>query len=1224
MKEWVSGALHSLREKNEDDVVKAGNSRGEKKMVTCSSQEYLSCALKIAYSVADQLCTIHEQRGYDFEGRRGHDDNKSWSHYIYVHCGLALCSGDYFDSITPCENHSAPDDLQNNTDSRPVEFLNVKGATLMEDAIRSFPVDDGRMVIHKLGASFCELFSGGKIVFETDCTPQQPSNPAGGAGTLQSTQALSIPLLDYDDSDKNELKSAMELIEAIGDDDELFGNPNNVDSNNVDDCLEGISAIGIGTTDSGCDQSTRNRSNSYYKLRKMPRTPFESTSLEPLKSLCLPTTLCDLISSMIESTKNDDALCVNETYNTISEVRDDLKLMMNYPHLYLRDLDIAHATNVGLQFEAVGDRDGRIPLYGREFELEKLKGSYRRSILSGREVAMIIGQSGIGKSKLSEEFTYYLTAISKSRDDKGENILLSGRFHKPQESHPFQTLSSSFDEYCSWLSKGDSLTIEKVASALKEDLGEEVSSLVTVMPNLSRILGSNFGCDKDDENDDGAVDAQKRMRYLFCQFVEIIVRCHEMPLVLFFDDCQWIDSASAALLNEILMISGASIKNHRVFFFGCCRDDEVNETHPLAVMLASLCNFGTKVTRIQLTSMSKAAVNEMVSATLSLLPLLTRPLSDILHHKTKGSPFFVKQLMIELYKQRLLYPSLTRRRWVWEAESIRDMTIPESIAIFIMKSFHRLPSEVLSALRVLSCFGVSADVGLLQRLEDELHLSLIDQLDVAVTMSVIGKRNEEFYFLHDKLQEAAYTSMKSEERCLQHFRCGVALGDFATKEKNDKLLLIAVGQINQGGPQAVIDTEQGVAVARMNLHVGKVAMKMADFFSAYLFFDHGISYLRKGHWNTHYDLSLELYNLAARCAIMNADHVSVKILTDQITRRAKSFEDEYEAISITITLLTWSGKLFEAIKVINVALTSLGEELPATITQSLIEDHLNNTKKKLAGLQDETLLGYPTMVESSKIMAMELFVKLFESFTFAGFTTSFPIIPLKMIQTSLEHGMSPLSPLGFAIYGSYLTLVKGEVDEGYSYVKFALSLMKRMPSRAHDGKIIFHSSHTKLHVEPMQSAVESYIEANKAAMKSGNVTYALGCTYCYDYFCFWSGKKLDVVAESMKMTITQLEFHKNLNMLTLLQPVFRVIMRLMGKSDAPQQDLLTNVFGETCEERDIIGKLPSHLHTIYFLGFCEAFIFREFNKASEFATIFFSHEGLSKLTMSTPNFFRTL
>jgi predicted ATPase len=231
-------------------------------------------------------------------------------------------------------------------------------------------------------------------------------------------------------------------------------------------------------------------------------------------------------------------------------------------------------------------------------------------------------------------------------------------------------------------------------------------------------------------------------------------------------------------------------------------------------------------------------------------------------------------------------------------EKILEMKIPESVAVFIKKSFNRLPSEVLTALSVLSCFGTSADISLIKTLEIEIHTPLSDPLDVAVAESIVDKRNGIYYFAHDKLQEAAYTAIKAEVRCLQHFSFGLSLGFVAAREKDDKLLITAVTQINHGGPKAVIDKEQGVAVASLNLDAGKKVMAMSDFFSAYSFFDHGISYLRRGHWTEHYDLSLELFNLAAKCAFTNADYTfRANFAFCQMPRRQMSFYLSFDCSS---------------------------------------------------------------------------------------------------------------------------------------------------------------------------------------------------------------------------------------------------------------------------------------------------------------------------------------
>jgi len=236
------------------------------------------------------------------------------------------------------------------------------------------------------------------------------------------------------------------------------------------------------------------------------------------------------------------------------------------------------------------------------------------------------------------------------------------------------------------------------------------------------------------------------------------------------------------------------------------------------------------------------------------------------------------------------------------------------------------------------------------------------------------------------------------------------------------------------------------------------------------------------------------------------------------------------------------------------------------------------------------------MVIPSKILAVELLVKLQVSLAIIGEGAAMTIIPLKVIQMSLTYGMSSYSPSAFAQYGNYLALIGDDFGEGCRYVKFALSLMKKVPSRAHDGITMFYSNHTKLHVEPMQSSIECYVDARKACLKSG-IPFALSCSYTYNNLCLWSGKELNAVVVSMSDMIRESKYLKNFAILTIVLPMFRFAMRLMGQSDAsaPQQD-----------EGGNAGKYGFHLHDMFFTKLSEAYIFRELNKARDAAEKYFS------------------
>ena len=275
------------------------------------------------------------------------------------------------------------------------------------------------------------------------------------------------------------------------------------------------------------------------------------------------------------------------------------------------------------------------------------------------------------------------------------------------------------------------------------------------------------------------------------------------------------------------------------------------------------------------------------------------------------------------------------------------------------------------------------------------------------------------------------------------------------------------------------------------------------------------------------------------------------------------------------------------------------------LTPAVVKANLIKTKARLVGLSDETLLSYPVMVDPSKIMAMDLLAKLYELMAFACEYSKLPVIPSKMILVTLEHGVSPLSPLAFVQYGNY-NAIKENYEEGYHNVKLGLALMKQSPSRAYDCQILANSAYTRTHVEPLQTAIELYLDAFKAAMKSGDTGFSIKCAQFYNGISFWAGKNLGELARSMKETMMLIRFHKNLLFASMMLPIVRLTLRMVSESATTQQNSLTSVFGEILGEEDVAAKIPSVVIAKHFNGFYEGLIFREFDKARDCAESFFS------------------
>lgn len=378
--------------------------------------------------------------------------------------------------------------------------------------------------------------------------------------------------------------------------------------------------------------------------------------------------------------------------------------------------------------------------------------------------------------------------------------------------------------------------------------------------------------------------------------------------------------------------------------------------------------------------------------------------------------------MKSLCKDGSIRLSLNRRQWMWDMERIQSKAMPKSVAEFFASTIEQLPANTQSSLSLLSFFGCSVEASIVNTLESELHSSLIEPLEAAVEEGLLDKSSDgrTYSFCHDRIQEAAFNLVKAQDRVLRHIEYGTILADAALRrEGDDDLLFIAAKQMNMGGPAAVQDATKGLIIAGLNLDVGKKAMQMSDFHSAYNFFDHGISFLKKGHWHENYELTLCLFDHAAKCAFSIADFVSLDLLTKQVLHFAKTYEEKINVLYCSIGALAHANKLDACITKATEVLCNLGEKIPESLTELELKSQIDLTRGIISGFTDEQLLAYKEMKSAAKLQVMKFCARI-EQVLQNSRPQLQPVVTLKMVQMTLAHGLGPESAVGFAYYGMLL------------------------------------------------------------------------------------------------------------------------------------------------------------------------------------------------------------
>ena len=240
---------------------------------------------------------------------------------------------------------------------------------------------------------------------------------------------------------------------------------------------------------------------------------------------------------------------------------------------------------------------------------------------------------------------------------------------------------------------------------------------------------------------------------------------------------------------------------------------------------------------------------------------------------------------------------------------------------------------------------------------------------------------------------------------------------------------------------------------------------------------------------------------------MVGDIVSLRLLTEQIFFHAKSFDDKLNSIYHTVSALCYTSQLPEAVKRITLTLSELGESMPETHSESDVKLFVEQTDSILKEFStDEDLIEHKLMEDPQTQMTMKFYARLETAFLMVK-PEAQPIVTMKMVQLSIIHGMSPISPLCFTYFGQLLARL-GDIREGCRYVRLGRKMLSKLGSEEVSGEVIAIGNEVLAFLEPLQSTLGRYIEGYNIAMAAGDVHSALLNRIIYVANSFHSGQSL--------------------------------------------------------------------------------------------------------------------
>ncbi|MEG4533887.1 AAA family ATPase [Microcoleus sp. D2_18a_D3] len=676
-------------------------------------------------------------------------------------------------------------------------------------------------------------------------------------------------------------------------------------------------------------------------------------------------------------------------------------------------------------------------LYGREAEVETLLAAFERvadNPQSKIEMMLVAGYSGIGKSSLVAEIHKPNTRL--------RGYFTDGKFDQFQRSVPYSAIASAFQGLVRQLLTESEAQLEQWREKLRRAFGTSGQVIIDVIPEVELIVGK-----QPPVSELGPTDSQNRFNLVFSKFIRALC-AKEHPLVIFLDDLQWADSATLKLIE--LMMTDVSMQY--LFLIGAYRDNEVSPAHPLMMMLDGLRNQGATVNFITLAPLALEHINQLIADTLHSTTNQSQPLANLVMSKTGGNPFFVNQFLKTLHSENLITFDFERHGWQWDISNIEAQGITDNVVELMIGKLKKLPESTQQVLRLASCVGAFFDLNTLSIICEKSPREIFPDLVTAVQSGLILSISEldselliqDYKFLHDRVQQAAYALIDDDLKKAVHLQIGqLLLTNVSTDELPEKIFEI-VDHLNLAW-ELITDESQLVELARLNLEAGRRAKASTAYAAALVqYFTPGVEILPGDIWQEHYDLTFNLYREQSECEYLCGHFEQAEELVDLILSRAKSNLERAEIQNIRIAAYERSIKYLKAINTASETLKSLGLTLPTTKSEILAEFELELGlyKAKLEKIKIAELIDAPEMINPEIILCMKLLMNI-SAPAYLVDQDLMALISLKMVNLSLEYGKSEVSAHGYVGWGFIAGARLIDYKTGYEFGQLAMQLSEQ-------------------------------------------------------------------------------------------------------------------------------------------------------------------------------------
>ena len=385
-------------------------------------------------------------------------------------------------------------------------------------------------------------------------------------------------------------------------------------------------------------------------------------------------------------------------------------------------------------------------MVGRDNELNKLGLQVAKAIDGEGSIVNIIGEAGIGKSRLIAEL--------KNRDVVKRVTVLEGRAISIGRNLSFHPILSLL-KYWARIKDGDSSStaISKLETSIRGVCQEDSDE---IFPFVAALMGMKLS-GRHAERLKG-IEGESLEKLIFKNMRDLLIKTTELtPLVVVIEDLHWADNSSIELLESMFRLA----ETRRIVFINVFRPNHPETGERIIETIKE--KFSDRYIEIHLQPLNEQKSEDLVNNMLNIRGLQHAVVDQIIQ-RAGGNPFFIEEVVRSFIDTGAVVKANGEFK---VTEKIEGMVIPHTINDVLMARIDRLEDGTRNLVKIASVIGRSFFYRILIEVAKTVD-GIDNRLSYLKGIELIRERRRmeelEYLFKHALAQEAAYESILLQKR----------------------------------------------------------------------------------------------------------------------------------------------------------------------------------------------------------------------------------------------------------------------------------------------------------------------------------------------------------------------------------------------------------------------------------------------------------------------------